>query len=110
MSNSFNEFFTSIPSKIINEINPSDRPPDETFAENVPLFEFASNPLSCEEIVNVANSLQPKKTCDLYGFSVWLIQKVINFISNPLRHIFSNSFIMGIVPSQLKIAKVVPIF
>ena len=110
MANCFNDFFTSIPSKIINEINSSDCPPDNSFSDNVPIFEFASNPLSCEEIINITNSLQPKKTLDLHGFSVWLVQKTISIISHPLRHIFSNSFTMGVIPSQLKIAKVVPVF
>ena len=51
-----------------------------------------------------------KKTCDITGISVWLLQKIITSISVPLTHIFSTSFSMGIVPQQLKTAKVIPVF
>ena len=47
---------------------------------------------------------------DLFRISVWLTQKIITNISAPLKHIFATSFSLGIVPSQFKIAKVVPVF
>ena len=47
---------------------------------------------------------------DLFRISVWLTQKIITKISAPLKHIFATSFSLGIVPSQFKIAKVVPVF
>jgi hypothetical protein len=39
-----------------------------------------------------------------------LLQKCIVNISQPLKHIISNSFSTGTLPEQLKIAKVVPVF
>ena len=39
-----------------------------------------------------------------------MIKKLISSIATPLYHIFTKSFECGVIPSQLKIAKVVPIF
>ena len=111
MANLFNNFFTSIPSIIINEINPTNaHPVPNNPHDNVPLFSLTSTPVTEAEIVEATKSLQPKKTLDLSGISVWLIQQLVGSISSPLKHIFLQSFSCGIVPSQLKIAKVVPIF
>ena len=55
-------------------------------------------------------SLQDKKTPDLNGISTNFLKKIIFQIIKPLHHIFSLSFEKGIFPSQLKTAKVIPIF
>jgi hypothetical protein len=44
------------------------------------------------------------------GLSTFLLKKVAPVILSPLKHIFRRSFETGIVPSKLKIAKVIPIF
>jgi hypothetical protein len=41
---------------------------------------------------------------------MFFIQKIIANIFVPLLHIFNLSFINGIIPQQLKIAKIVPVF
>ena len=110
MANLFNEFFTSVSAAIVEEINPSDRPPDEDFSDDIPLFSFSTTPLTIKEVVEAALQLQPKKTLDFTGLSVWFIQKIINEISIPLHHIFARSFVEGSVPKQLKLAKVIPVF
>ena len=110
MSNYFNEFFTSVSSKIVDDINPSSFPPDDKCNDDIPIFSLNEIPVSATEIINATNLLQPKKTCDISGISVWLLQKIISSISAPLTHIFATSFSMGIVPQQLKTAKVIPVF
>ena len=111
MANHFNMFFTSVSASIVNDINPSDRPPDApSFNDDIPLFSFTDSPVTATEIIEATNLLQSKKTLDLSGISVWLTQKIISNIAAPLKHIFANSFSLGIVPSEFKIAKVVPVF
>ena len=110
MANLFNEFFTSISSAIVNEINSLDSPPDESFSNEIPVFSFSSTPLSVKEVIDATMQLQPKKTLDFTGLSVWFIQKIIKEISIPLHHIFARSLAEGAVPQQLKLAKVIPVF
>ena len=110
MANLFNEFFTSISSAIVNEINPLDSPPEESFSNEIPVFSFSSTPLSVKEVNDATMQLQPKKTLDFTGLSMWFIQKIIKEISIPLHHIFARSLAEGAVPQQLKLAKVIPVF
>jgi hypothetical protein len=44
------------------------------------------------------------------GFSTYLLKKIAHTIFKPLLHIFGRSLATGIVPSKLKIAKIIPIY
>jgi Reverse transcriptase (RNA-dependent DNA polymerase) len=107
----FNEFFTNVASSIVNDIIPTDRPPDLSNINNpVNFFSFSDSPVTCNEIIEAIGSLEPKKTQDVNGLSIFFISKFAMTLSVPLKHILSASFTSGIFPDQLKVAKVVPIF
>jgi hypothetical protein len=109
----FNEFFTTMPSKIVEEIIPPSQPHD---TENVipsyngPFFQFNENPVTVSEILDCVQQLNPKKSQDFNGISMFFLKKVIHAIIIPFHHTVLRSLATGVVPSQLKIAKVVPIF
>ena len=42
--------------------------------------------------------------------SMFFFKKIKNFVSSPLKHIINCSLTSGLVPSQFKIAKVIPLF
>ena len=113
IANSFNEFFATAPALIVGEISPTDvdfqlnpNDPDPDF----PLFSFSNTPVSETEIIDAIKLLQPKKSCDLNGLSMFFLKHYLNEIIKPLHHVISSSLRAGVVPSQLKIAKIVPIF
>jgi hypothetical protein len=54
--------------------------------------------------------LNLKKTLDCNGLSVSFIRNFALTLSRPLHHVISASLSTDIIPIQLKIAKVVPIF
>jgi retron-type reverse transcriptase len=96
---------------IVKDIVPTDRPPDKVDHNvNSPIFSFTNDPLTPGEVSSCIDSLQKKKTPDLNGISVDFITNFSLTLSRPLSHVFSLSLSTGIVPSQLKIAKVIPIF
>ena len=66
--------------------------------------------VTISEILEATKLLQDKKTPDHNGISSNFLKKIIFNIAKPLHHILQQSFEKGIVPSQLKIAKVIPIF
>jgi hypothetical protein len=111
MANKFNDFFVSVASGIVADIVPTDRPPDRIELEpGSPLFSFQSEPVTSDEIIDCFNKLQKKKTPDVNGLSVQFVANFAMTISQPLKHIFSLSLLSGCVPSQFKVAKVIPIF
>ena len=69
-----------------------------------------SAPTCPAETINIVNSAKSKKACDYDSIDPYVVQQVIPQIATQLAHIFNRSFITGIVPSKLKIAKVIPIY
>ena len=110
IANNFNVFFTSIANSITEEIHPTVRPPEYEVEDDKPEFTCASTPITVTEFKNVVGSLKSKKSEDFNGISMYFLKNVIDSIATPLIHIFNLSFAQGVVPSQLKIAKIIPIF
>jgi hypothetical protein len=77
---------------------------------NLPLLSFTNAPLTAGEITECINSLQKKCTPDVNGISVDFVSNFALTLSKPLQHIFSLSLSTGVVPAQLKVAKVIPVF
>jgi hypothetical protein len=112
MADKFNIFFTNVASTIAQTIVPTDRPPDVP-VQPIPdksLISFSRDPVTLSEVSDAIGSLEPKKTLDCNGLSVFFISNFALTLSRPLHHIISTSFSTGIIPVQLKIAKVVPVF
>ena len=113
LANSLNEFFTTAPSLIVNEIHPTDVDFHETPSvdnPNLPIFSFQNTPVSEMEILSAIKLLESKKSCDFNGLSMFFLKNFVNELVKPLHHIITCSLKSGIVPSQLKIAKIIPVF
>ena len=103
IANHFNDFFTSIPSSIIDEINPKDRPPDENYNDDIPLFSLCNPPVTPNEIIEACRQLSPKKTLDITGLSSWLLQKLIVNLAVRLYATFLNTLLLlGLSPISLR--------
>ncbi len=95
---------------IVSDLNPSPKSPTDKIQYNQTAFSLKRSPVTEVEILETCKLLLNKNTPDHNGVSINLIKNVINSISKPLKHIFSTSFQQGLVPLQLKIAKVIPVF
>jgi hypothetical protein len=78
--------------------------------DDIPLLSFTNSPVTHSEILDVIKSLQSKNSTDFNGLSASLIKQISYQIANPLKHIINLSLSSSIVPTQLKIAKVIPVF
>jgi len=108
IANAMNKFFAEAPTKIVSSIPPTDEP---TFSSYTNLkFSLSDSPVTETEIRDAAKQLLSKKSEDMYGISMKFLKKTMPSIITPLYYIISKSFEEGSVPSQLKIARVVPIF
>ena len=111
MATKFNSFFTTIAEKIVQDIHPSDADiPTIPLNNSHDPFSFSSNPLTLTEIHETIEQLKSKNTLDSDGLSSNLIKKIALTVSKPLCYIFSKSLSDGVVPSQLKISKIIPLF
>ena len=110
MAESFNNFFATAAINVVSKINPSNMSATEKIAHNNNVFSLKNSPVTISEILEATKLLQDKKTPDHNGISSNFLKKIIFNIAKPLHHILQQSFEKGIVPSQLKIAKVIPIF
>ena len=74
----FNNFFASIASKTVENINPSNIRPDDLIAQNPNIFSFNSKNLTRAEILEATKLLADKKTPDPTGVSANLLSKLLN--------------------------------
>ena len=110
MAESFNKFFATAALNVVNKINPSNKSATDNIPNNENVFSLNNSLVTISEILEATKALQDKKNPDHNGISSNFIKKIIFNIAHPLHHIFRLSFEHGMVPTQLKIAKVVPIF
>ena len=117
LANELNIFFSSVASKIADKIHPVLPPNNNVVTEindnivqnGIPLLSFVDDPVTPLEIVETLETLQPKTSQDFNGLSMFLVKKLSYQLAKPLCHLFNLSFSQGIVPSQMKIAKIIPV-
>ena len=106
----FNTHFSTMAETVANKIVPTDSPPDLHCKKFECSFNSSQRLITTAELIKSTKELQNKTSTDSNGLSSYFIKNIISEITVPLLHIFNLSLQKGIVPSQLKQAKVVPIF
>ena len=105
----FNDFFVSVGPKLAKEIPPPKmgrvNNMDERTTDSIFLRKTDRN-----EIIDIVQNFKNKASIDWNGIDMKLIRTVIDAIADPLAYICNLSFITGLFPNQMKIAKVIPIY
>ena len=110
IANNFNDFFTNIGTKLANKINPPDSDYVSPLKSKNKQNSIFLNPTNTDEIIKITKNLKSSNSSGIDDISTKLLKMIINEIAPVLSHIFNRSLLSGIVPLQLKIAKVNPIF
>ncbi len=111
IANHFNKYFTTEPAVNSSSITPPPLvEPTEQLLTGTQIYHSSEQPLTDEEIRDAISQLESKTSLDLNGLSMAFLKKCIFLINDPLRHVYNLSLTLGVVPNQLKIAKVVPVF
>ena len=71
---------------------------------------FFYDDINAAEVEHVTHLLPNSNSCSSDGLSSIILKKIVDYFSFPLSKIFNKSVLEGFVSSQLKIAKVIPIF
>ena len=105
----FNNYFSKIGIQTNRNVPQSNR----HFSEYMPspnVHSMFLEPVMPSDILSVCHKLKPKSSCGNDGISTKLLRETISYIVQPITHIINRSFDTGIVPQEMKIAKVVPIY
>ena len=109
MADSFNDFFSSVGTKISETVLPSNTDPLSycNYPGDIPPLDLGgAGPILITDIIKV---MQNKSSTDLDGISALLLKNIATEISLPLSHIFNLSLTTGIFPEKLKTSRVIPI-
>ena len=109
--NSFNNFFVNVGPNLAKDI------PDPVASEENNAHIIKRNSCSMflsavdeREVIEVVNKCNNKMSTDCNDIDMKLVKSVIGGISKPLTYICNLSFQTGTFPSNMKIAKVIPLF
>mgnify|MGYP002803405145 CR=1 FL=1 len=62
------------------------------------------------EIIEISKSFQSIKAAGYDKIPMSIIKRIIDIIAEPIAHIINLSITSGIVPDEMKIARVIPLF
>ena len=109
VANRFCSYFSSIGPNLAKKIQP---PPSShkdflcgSFRESI----FFS-PTTEDEVITIAQSSTSGKAAGYDNIPMSIIKESIQIISGPLAHIMNLSIAHGLVPDQMKLARMVPLF
>ena len=108
IANSFNKYFATVGTELAKNIQPSSVEPDQLITSN-PAESLFFQAASRDEIFSTFKSL--KITSPGWdGISAKVVLKSFHSFLSPLTHVLNLSLQQGVVPRELKVAKVTPIF
>ena len=108
IANEFNSFFTNIGSKLAIKI-PNASTTFESYI-NKPDSIMKIKQLSMNELKDAFFSLKINKSLGYDDISFNVVKKCFSSLCEPLKYLFNLSIEKGILPDDLKIAKVTPIY
>ena len=109
MADVFNNYFVDICTTLSRNI-PEPNKRFQYFLKNPNPKTIFLTPITEYEVKNIVNNLKPKKSPGCDELTNFVIKRVINEILTPLTFIFNQSLVTGLVPQNMKVAKVVPVF
>jgi hypothetical protein len=105
IANRFCEYFTNIGINQAKQIQRSSVSHKEFLPNSIFL-----NPVDESEIIQIAKTFDASKAAGYDRIPMSVIKQSINLISIPIAHIMNLSINHGIVPNEMKIARVIPLF
>ena len=109
IANTFNNYFDSIGETTKKSIKYSHKH-FSNYLSNETISTLFLQPTDREEIANITTSLNSNKASGSNSIPYRILFLLKNEISKQLADLFNLSFMTGVFPSVLKIAKVVPVF
>ena len=109
VANAFNSYFSSIGNDLARTIPSVGKNPKD-YLHNCIQCSFFIVPTTSSEIEDEISKLKSGKSTGPFSISVGILKLLKTVLSKPLEIIFNNSFSSGIVPSDMKLANIIPVF
>ncbi len=111
IANKFNDFFVNVGPELARKVKVDN--PQKSYKHYLRpntglLFRFKE--VNIELVRKIIGELKPKTSCGFDGFSMKLIKRIQDPITEPITMIINQMLHTGIFPNDLKIAKVIPLF
>ena len=109
IANKFCEYFTNLGPNLADKIPTSPKSHMSFLTTNFVnsmFVDFATR----QKIIEIANSFRTGTAAGYDNLPMGIIKEAISVISEPITHIINLSLSSGVVPRELKIARVIPIF
>lgn len=110
IANKFNNYFVNLGPKLANKIRNSSNNTFEKYLTDANPNSMFLSPIYEYEVQTEIKSLNANKSSGYDGYYAKILKDIYKEISKPLTYIFNQVFITGIIPDQMKIALVTPIF
>ena len=108
IGNKFNEFYTSVASKLVSKIRTKST--YHKFLDPKQQDLMFLQPTNKSEIEKIIKSLDSNKSSDIYGMSPKFPKILSPEMSEILSNIFDESFALGVFPDHMKFTMITPIF
>src|SRR6218665_1404699 len=110
IANALNDYFTNIGPTLANKIPCTSKTIDARLTPHPPTCSFGLLPTSSLEVKSVAALLRTSVSTGPDDINPSIAISTIDIVAAPLASIINSSFQYGLVPADLKIAKITPIF
>ena len=107
IGNKFNNYFTTIAQNLVSKIKTA--PDFQQFLDPQVQESIFLSPTTKEEVAKHINSLNSKKSSDIYGMSATFLKTLSSSVSGTLSTLYNESFSQGIFPDHMKHAMVTPV-
>ena len=107
LGNKFNNYFTTIAENLVSKIKTA--PDFQQFLDPQVQESIFLSPTTKEEVAKHINSLNSKKSSDIYGMSATFLKTLSLSVSETLSTLYNESFSQEIFPDHVKHAMVTPV-
>ena len=110
IADEFNNFFVNVGPNLANNIPVVNNAASVCdYPGQKKKYSMFINPVNEAEVIRIIKLCKPKDSMDYDDISMWVLSRIAPQVVKPLVHIFNLSFSTGIFPSEMKIAKVIPL-
>ena len=110
IADNLNDYFINIGPNLANKIKLNKDNCFKKYLKGNYQSSFFFNPITEDELERELKSMKSNKSCGYDGIHTSIAKLSVKEISKPLTHIFNLTFSTGIIPDNLKVAMITPIF